>query len=105
MKLILFPPNRLLEADPAEFLDAAIGRQGFPEDGQMRALLRRHIPIPESVFSTGFLEVAFGGDEELYAAAMEEGWIDRRSEVGFYNDLRAYQPVVKTVFRVRRGPR
>lgn len=79
-----------LTEDPADFLDLAI-RQGFPADAQMRALLRRHIPIPESVLDEGFREVAFDGNAERYEAAIEEGWIDDWGEVVFYNDLRAYR--------------
>ena len=77
--------------DPADFLDEAFIQQGFPRDQQMRVLLRRHIPIPESVFQEGFLEVVFDGNEERYEAAIEAGWRENWGEVSFYNNLRAYQ--------------
>ena len=89
-------PLRLIN-DPAEFLDEAFLRQGFPRDRQMRTLLRRHLPIPESVFQQGFLEVAFNGDEKRYQSTVENGWIEQWGEVTFYNSLREYEEYTDAV--------
>ena len=76
--------------DPADFLDQTL-TQGLPRDDQMRALIRRHIPMPQSVLEEGVLEIVFGGDREAYRRAEEEGQLLSIAESSFYNNMRAYE--------------
>ncbi len=77
--------------DAGRFLQTAL-RQGLPRDAQMQALLRRHMPMPEAARVGGVLEVVFGGDQEAYAQAEAEGFLDALAERSFYNDISAYLP-------------
>jgi hypothetical protein len=76
--------------DPAEFLDETLS-QGLPRDDQMRALIRRHIPMPARVLEEGALEIVFGGDRDAYRRAQEEGQLVAIAESSFYNNMRAYE--------------
>ncbi len=82
----------LLESfkDPADFLDEMF-RQGFPRDAQTQALIRRHIPMPTVVLEQGVLQVVFGGDEEAYARAEEDGTLQGTAEQSFYNNMELYR--------------
>ena len=83
--------QRLREIEvPADFLDQTL-TQGLPRDDQMRALIRRHIPMPEAVLEEGVLEIVFGGDREAYRRAEEEGQLLSIAESSFYNNMRAYE--------------
>ena len=83
--------QRLREIDdPAEFLDVTM-TQGLPRDDQMRALIRRHIPMSEEVFEEGVLEIVFGGDREAYRRAQEQDQLLSIAESSFYNNMRAYE--------------
>ena len=77
-------------ADPADFLDETL-TQGLPRDDQMRALIRRHIPMPVAVLEEGVLQVVFRGDREEYQRAQEQGQLLPIAEASFYNNMRAYE--------------
>ena len=76
-------------AHPADLLDGLLAA-GFPSDGQMQTLLRRHIPIPQVVLEEGVLQVVFRGDRQEYDDAVEEGILRVIAERSFYNNMRAY---------------
>ena len=75
--------------DPADFI-AELLAQRFARDGQMQALLRRHLPMPAAVVDEGVLTVVFRGDEEAYQRAVDDGRIEAIAETSFYSDIRAY---------------
>jgi hypothetical protein len=92
----IFQPDRWdLDAlrridDPGRFVDALL-RQGFPRDGQMQSLLRRHLPMPQTVLDEGVLQVVFGGDIEAWEQARQDGRLLSIAERAFYNDIGAFQ--------------
>ncbi len=77
--------------DAGRFLEAAL-RQGLPRDAQMQALLRRHMPMPELARVEGVLQVVYGGDQEAYNRARDEGFLASVAERAFYNDISAFRP-------------
>jgi hypothetical protein len=55
--------------DPAAFVMALLN-QGFPRDTTMQALLRKHIPMPESLVAQGVTEQQFYNNLEAYEDAL-----------------------------------
>ncbi|MEK6606923.1 MAG: DUF2330 domain-containing protein [Myxococcota bacterium] len=51
--------------DPGEFMNALIG-QGWPASGQLLAVLRRHMPLPEALVEDGVSEQSFYNCVECY---------------------------------------
>jgi MYXO-CTERM domain-containing protein len=56
-------------ADPVAFL-AEMLRQGFPRDAQVRAMLRRFIPMPAAVKASGVTEQQFYNSLSQYASQL-----------------------------------
>ncbi|HXU82567.1 MAG TPA: DUF2330 domain-containing protein [Polyangia bacterium] len=53
--------------DPAQFVQALL-QMGFPRDQSMQALLRKYIPMPDSVKNRGITEQAFYNNLSAYQA-------------------------------------
>ena len=77
----LYDIDRLRNADMFE-LTSALDR--FPQDSQMDALLRRHLPISKRVLEEGMLQVWYRGDQEKYDQAVENGWLLENAESWYY---------------------
>ena len=76
--------------EPGRFIDTILN-QGFPRDAKMQALLRRHLPMPQTVLEDGVLRVVFGGNVESYARAEENGELLAIAEQAYYNDFSAFE--------------
>ncbi len=76
--------------DPVDFLDDML-RQGFPRDNQTQALIRRHIPMSQTVLEQGVLAVVYRGDQEAYNRAVEDTTLQAAAERSFYNNMGAYR--------------
>ena len=83
--------DRLRGLDEAPVLIDGLLREGLPRDSQMQASLRRHIPMSRRVLEEGVLQVVFGGDEEAYDRAAEDGQLMAIAESSFYNNMEAYE--------------
>ena len=73
----------LREIEAAELIDSLL-IQGFPRDNQMRAILRRHLPMSQRVLEEGVLQVMFNGDQAAYDQAAKNGWLLPDAEAWFY---------------------
>lgn len=83
--------------NPPDFVDQLL-QQGFPRaDSQMQALLRRHIPMPQSVLEEGVLEVVFRGDVDAYREAEENGTLVTTAEQSFYNNMDSYREYIREI--------
>jgi hypothetical protein len=76
--------------DPVDFLDDML-RQGFPRDDQTQALIRRHIPMSQTVLEQGVLAVVFRGDQEAYNQALADSTLQATADRSFYNNMEAYR--------------
>ncbi len=56
--------------NPAEFTQQLLS-QGFPRDSTMQGLLRKHIPMPESLVEQGIEERDFYNNLESYTSALQ----------------------------------
>ena len=86
----LYDIDRLRGIEEAPELLDALRSQRFPQDNQMQALLRRHLPMSERVLEEGVLQVIFKGDRQAYDQAAEEGWLLSRAESWFYGNIRDF---------------
>ena len=83
--------------NPPDFVDQLL-QQGFPRaDSQMQALLRRHIPMPQSVLEEGVLEVVFRGDVDAYREVEENGTLVTTAEQSFYNNMDSYREYIREI--------
>jgi MYXO-CTERM domain-containing protein len=58
-----------LISDPAAFVQALLS-MGFPRDATMQGLLRKYIPMPESLKARGVTEMAFYNNLRMYQAEL-----------------------------------
>jgi len=79
-----------LHKDPVDFLDDML-RQGFPRDNQMQALIRRHIPMSQTVLEPGVLAIVFRGDQKAYDLAVADSTLQATAERSFYNNMESYR--------------
>ena len=86
----LYDIDRLRGIEEAPELLDALRSQRFPQDNQMQALLRRHLPMSKRVLEEGVLQVIFKGDRQAYDQAAEEGWLLSRAESWFYGNMRDF---------------
>ena len=86
-----FDLDQLRAVDVAEnYLDEML-RQGFPRNAQTQALLRRHMPMSQTVLEEGVLQVVYGGNLDAYLQDEEDGALLAIAEQSFYNNMRAYE--------------